>query len=420
MTFLYIDPGTGSVLVSVIIAFAAISYYYLKSFIYEKARSIFKRQAPIHKSHHRIVFYSEGGQYWPVFLPLIQELDRRDINCTYFTSDRNDPGLSTEFDNVVYSYIGEGHQAYFALNRLQADMVIMTTPGLDVLQLKRSKKVRHYCHIVHGLEDTSTYSPYGLDYYDSVLVNGEHQLGVIRQLEKARNVPAKDVRIIGSTYLDLMQEELAQNQSSRLKLVQDKDTVLLAPSWGEKGFLSRFGDVLIDKLLKSGFQIILRPHPQSWKSESALLKRLKDNFSDHSNLVWDHNHHGLEAMRHSEIMISDFSGIIYDYAFLFARPVIVIDFDIDPSKFDMNALPSKSSTLMKLIKNDKIGYRLSESELGSISEVIEKVKSSDRYSKQIAQLKNSFYCFPGEAGQRGADFVEEVLNSLGQGMKKAE
>lgn len=412
VSYAYLDPGSGSVLVSVIVALLAAAFYFLKSFFYEKLRFLFKKQSPVHKEDYDLVFYSEGGQYWNVFLPVLRELDRRGQRVVYLTSGSQDPGLSSGLEHVEAMDIGEGHQAYYVLNRLSAGVLVMTTPGLDVLQIKRSKKVGHYCHIVHGLEDTSTYPPYGVDYYDSVLVNGQHQQEVIRTLERQRGAKEKQVEIIGSTYLDIMLEELEAPSTDTLSVQAGRQTVLLAPSWGEKGFLGKFGGELLEKILQEDLNVILRPHPQSYTAEADLLKELKKRFSGSDKLVWDENPSGLEAMQKSDIMISDFSGIIFDYIFLFEKPVIVTDFKVDPRKFDMNGLPEKQSTLMGLIKEDKIGYQLKEDEHRRIGAVVKQVLQDNRYAGSIEDLKKRVWLYPRESGKRGADFIEKILKDV--------
>jgi hypothetical protein len=412
MTFAYIDPGSGGVLISVIAAALAIAFYYLRSFFYEKARYLFKRQNPAYKEKYRLVFYSEGKHYWYVFMPIIRELDRRGVTLTYFTSDLEDPGLTADYASMDSFYIGEGHEAYFVLNSLKADMLIMTTPGLNVLHIKRSKTVKHYCFIQHSLEDVAIDRPYSFDYFDSMMAFGRHQLETTRQIEMIRGLPAKKIEVTGSTYLDAMQEELAHNNKSSLQIETDKKTILLAPSWGDKGFLSKYGDVLINKLLDSNYQIILRPHPQSWKSETVLLENLKDIANSNNKLIWDDNPNGLEAMKHSDLMISDLSGIVFDYILLFAKPVVIAAFEIDPRKYEMNILPSKSSILMRLIREDKIGYQLKESDIDNIINIIEMAIEAKHYTVYIEEFKDHINSYPGEAGKRGADFVEEVLDSL--------
>jgi hypothetical protein len=411
-TFAYIDPGSGSMLISILIASAATAIYFLRGFFYEKLRYIFKKQSTITREKHNLVFYSEGRQYWHVFMPIIRELDRRGIKHVYLSSDKDDPGLKAEYENTKAEYIGEGHQAYYQLNNLHTNMVVMTTPGLDVLQIKRSKNVQHYSHIVHSLQDTSTYPPYGVDNYDSVMVNGEVQQSIIRQIEEARGSRKKIIEIIGSTYLETMEEEFEQLIKSSSDRLNDRKTILVAPSWGDKSLLNRFGYDLIDRLVTNNFRVILRPHPQSWQSEAEVLEEIKNNFGQKENLAWDDSPHGLEAMHSSDAMITDLSGIIFDYMFLFDKPAIIAEFEIDPRKYDMNILPAKESALMALIREGKVGYVFSEIEVENIGEIIEKANSAYHGSKDFESIKGNINKYPGQAGIRGAEFILDILGGL--------
>ncbi len=408
----YLDPGSGSMLISVIIALLATLYYFAKNIFYNKSKYFFKKNSSIQTEKNDIVFYSESGCYWNVFFPIIRELSERGITSSYYTSDKKDPGLSTDIPELDKKYIGDGYEAFFFLNHLETCIVVMTTPGLDVLQIKRSKKVKHYCHIVHGLEDTSTYSPYGVDYFDSVLVNGEHQVFVIRELEKERSLPEKKVEIIGSTYLDVMRENINKKVPDNLNILPDKKTVLLAPSWGEKGFLKNHAESILNSLIEEDYNIILRPHPQSLKAEADVIKLLENKFADKKYLIWDKTSSGLEAMRKSDVMISDFSGIIFDYIFLFSKPVIVTDFKLDCRKYDMNILKSKSSTLMKLINEDKIGYRFKSRDYKNIKKIVQIALSDNPYKQYVDEIKDTVNCFPGQAGKRGADFLQSELKKI--------
>ena len=51
---------------------------------------------------------------------------------------------------------------------------------------------------------------FSLDYYDSVLCDAEYQIPMIREIEQKRNLPAKELKIVGSSYLDYCMENLPQ------------------------------------------------------------------------------------------------------------------------------------------------------------------------------------------------------------------
>ena len=232
----YIDPGTGSMLFAVLTGIISTLFFAGKTFFIKIKTMPFwfdKTKEKTVSERKNYVFYSEGRQYWNVFKPVVEEFIKRGIACYYYTSDEQDPGLLVDSEYVTSSFIGKGNKAYSKLNMLEADVCIMTTPGLDVYQLERSKGVKHYCHILHAVDDTTLYKLFSFDYFDSMLLTGEYQKESIRELEKKRNTRQKDLYVTGCTYLDVLSSKIKTMNSEKNT---DKPVVLVSPSWGKTGF----------------------------------------------------------------------------------------------------------------------------------------------------------------------------------------
>ena len=204
----YIDPGTGSMLFSVVLGMCATAYFVLHSLIIKLKSSLFASRG-LSKNNKPFVIYSEGSQYFSVFKPVLDEFERRQIPLVYLTSAEDDPVFREEYKFVTSEFIGTGNKAYFKLAFLRADVCLMTTPHLDVLQLKRSKFVKHYSHIFHAIGFSMDYHLFAIDYYDSVLCDGEFQIPLIREIERKRNLPAKELPVVGSTYMDYLVSKMA-------------------------------------------------------------------------------------------------------------------------------------------------------------------------------------------------------------------
>ncbi len=209
MTFLplYIDPGTGSMLFSILIGAAATLFFLAKALLL-KLKLVFagKKGAQEDKSYKKYVVYCEDKRYWTVFQPVIEEFEKRKIELTYYTGSKDDAVFEKNYEFIKSEFIGTGNVAYAKLNMLSAGIVLMTTPGIQVYQLKRSKNVKHYSHIFHSCTDSTMYRLFDLDYFDSVLMTGDYQADDIRLLEKQRELPAKELVTVGCTYLDVLEE----------------------------------------------------------------------------------------------------------------------------------------------------------------------------------------------------------------------
>ena len=383
--FAYLDPGTGSMLLSALIGIVATLFFLLKSLYYKLSGGFLSLfGVKIEKKKHGIVFYSEGKSYWRTFKPVLVALDKKGIQATYLTSSEDDEGLKFQSNTIDCKYIGEGNKAYTQLNMLEADVCVMTTPGLDVLQIQRSKGVKHYSHVVHAPTDAGLYKLYSFDYYDSVLCSGQHQIDSLRYLEQLRGTEPKLLTHAGCPYMDVLAQRLDQEKPV-VRDIQGLPHVLIAPTWGNNGLLKRFGLSLLQPLAEQGYPITIRPHPQSFVAELELMDDLQSKLSDFANVKWDRSADNFDVLANSDIMISDLSGVIFDYAFVFEKPVITMQFEVNLLGTEANDLPDKVWELNVL---DQIGKQISVDELASLPELVKSLTTNANIRQNIVMLRD--------------------------------
>tara|TARA_B100001094_G_scaffold333302_1_gene410495 strand:+ start:2908 stop:4278 length:1371 start_codon:yes stop_codon:yes gene_type:complete len=410
--FAYFEPGTGSILISSIISLFATSLFYIKDICYkiQAYRARWSGQQAERK-HHGLAFYCEGPQYWNTFKPILESLDQRGIEATYLTSSLDDMGLKFESKFVTCQYIGQSTKAYAYLQMLEADVLAMTTPGFDVLQIKRSKRVKHYAYIQHA-PTTGVYNTYSFDYFDSILCSGPHQIKALRTLEQKRGLPPKKILESGCPYFDVLMDQKKDIFTSSSKIHQHEQTrILIAPTWDTNGLLHRFGVDLIEPLARQGYDITIRPHPQSLIVEVEMINSLKQTLQKYHNIKWDENPSAFETLAQSDIMISDMSGIIFDYAFIFEKPVITMKFDIDLSGSDANDL---SEPLWELQALDQIGRQVSLDELDKLSEITENLSQDQGIKDRIRAIRDNSVFYYGKSGSVIANQLLNIRNKLTQ------
>lgn len=391
---LYIDPGTGAMLFSLATGLISVALFGVRKLWMKVKYRTAGEKVKVDVSTTPLVIFSDDKRYWPVFEPVIRELDARDFPVTYMTQSPDDPGLKSSYKNFHAEFIGEGNKGFAKLNFLNATMVLSTTPGLDVYQWKRSKDVKYYVHMTHAPSEFTTYKMFGVDFYDALLLSGEYQIDDCRALEKLRGLPEKECTIVGIPYLDEKAKRLETE-----KPAPHERTVLVAPSWGSNSLLNRFGNNLIDQLIATDYHIIIRPHPQSFTSEKEMIERLMTAYPD---LEWNRDTDNFGVLNRSDILISDFSGVIFDFALVFDKPVICAYTDFDKSTYDAWWLDTPIWTATAV---PRIGPILSENNLENIKELINTALEDKSYENSRHEVRDETWMYRGEGAQRAADYL---------------
>ena len=359
------------------------------------------KRVDTNKDELPLVIFSDDKRYWPVFEPIVRELDSRAFDVAYLTASPDDPALAANYPHLHAEFIGSGNKPYARLNFLKATLVLSTTPGLDVYQWKRSKDVKWYVHIPHMPGELTTYRMFGTDHYDALLLSGQYQIDDCRALEKLRGLPEKECVIVGIPYLDEKAKRLETTAAA-----PHGRTVLVAPSWGGNSLLNRFGNKLIDPLIATGYQIIIRPHPQSFSSEKELIDRL---MKDYPELEWNRDTDNFDVLNRSDILISDFSGVIFDFSLVFNRPVICAYTDFDASQYDAWWLDTPIWTATAV---PRIGPILREDNLSEIKEMIDAALEDQSYAESRREVIGETWANRGRAAVLAADYLIAKYHAL--------
>ena len=405
LQLLYIDPGTGSMLFTILIGVIGAGIYSLRM-LFIKLR--FRLSGgKVEESHKKIPFviFSDDKRYWNVFEPICREMDRRGTDIVYLTASEDDPALQNTYPHVKAEFVGKDNKAFARLNFLNAAVVVSTTPGLDVYQWKRSREVQYYVHVPHAASEITLYRMFGIDYYDAILLSGEYQAQDIRNLETKRELPAKELVKIGIPYLDEMAARLEREGPAP----EHPRTVLLAPSWGQSAIFSVYGGRILDVLLKTGYHVIVRPHPQSFKSETEMMDKLMKQYPNSDQLEWNRDTDNFDVLRRSDILISDFSGVIFDFTLIYDKPVIYTDPQFDVSLYDAWWMKTPLWTTTAL---PRLGCQLTEENMDNLKEVIDTCLSDSQYAEGRRQVKAETWEHPGEGAVRAVDYLMSKYEEL--------
>lgn len=325
--YAYLDPGTGNILIYATVSILGALAFVLKGIGYKLLGLFGRKPRPAASGgHEELVLFSEGKAYWNTFKPVVEALIRKNRPFRYLTMDIADPGLMIEHPCMRSRYIGSGSSAFAKVCAARCRVMLATTPNIGIPGYPMPKPKHADClvHVFHGPGGLDTYKKHSLDCYTAVLLTHERFGEGIRALEALRGLPEKELVPAGLPYLDALAAkagEHARAEEGGRGARNAQKTVLVAPSWGAKGSLALCAATILPQLLAAGHAVILRPHPQSRAHEPELLAAVIDAFP---SVSLDFEADGTASMRRADILISDMSGIRFDFALLHGKPVITL------------------------------------------------------------------------------------------------
>ncbi len=403
---LYIDPGTGGMLFTILFGIFGVAVFSFRALIMKlKFRISGGKSAKINDQKIPVAIFTDHKRYWNVFEPIMDELEKRKQRTVYLTCSKDDPAFNKKYEYITCEFLGEGNKAFSKLNLLNASVVVSSTPSLDVFQWKRSKNVNYYIHVQHAANDISMYRMFGTDHFDAILLSGEYQVDEIRQLEKMRDIKPRELPLVGIPYMDVMKKRL----DAAGPVPPHERTVLMAPSWGASGILSRFGEKLIDALISTGYKVIVRPHPQSYSSEKDMLEKLMSKYTDESKVIWNKDNDNFEVLRQADILISDFSGIIFDFTLVFDKPLIYTDTKYDIRPYDASWIEETPWTFRIL---PSLGLELNEDNVSDIKDLIDRCIEDPSFAEGRNKARAETWVPMGVGAVNTVDFIMEKYNEV--------
>jgi YidC/Oxa1 family membrane protein insertase len=351
----------------------------------------------------KLVFYSVIAGQYKYFSEIIDYLlANTDIVVHYVTNDFSDELLTKKQKRLEVYYIGEKQAITFML-KLKAKMVLMTAPDLQQYHIKRSVACPdiEYVFVYHHFTSLIVLREGALDHFDTVFCVGKHQIEEIRRTEQLYGLPQKKLVKVGYGQID----KLLRMYSAMPKTERMVPQVLIAPSWSERNILDSCLDEIV-KYLAGNYALIVRPHPEyirrfpeKWQ---AVMNKLNTG-----NVLFDLDFLSNNSIYQSDILITDWSNIAYEFSYCTKKPAIYIN---TPMKI-MNSEYSKLGIEpLDITLRNKLGVAVDVDKLNSLPEVIADLRNDpEKYCMSIETTFADYLFYPGRSGEAAGKYIMSRL-----------
>ena len=372
----------------------------------KREKEDYKRFFSIGNKH--LVVYSESSGFYKYFQAVIEYLlNHSTLTIHYVTNDPNDQifELAKTQKKLKPYYIGQRRMITMMM-KMDADMVLMTTPDLDNFYIKRSyvRKDIEYVYIDHAI--CSVHLPYrehAFDHFDTILCVGENQVLEHREIEKVYGVPKKDLIPCGYGLLDNL---IRQYETMQEKTVDNaKKRILIAPSWQEANILDSCIDKILSALFGKGYQIIVRPHPEYKKRYTARMNAMIERYKDVSKdeLVIETDFSSNVTIFTADLVITDWSAIAYEFAFSTLQPPLLINTPTKIMNKNYKKIPLEP---INFSLRKKVGIELDLDQLDHVADAVSEIFAKrSEFHDRILQVRSETVFNIGHSGKAGGKYI---------------
>ncbi len=369
-----------------------------------REKADYKRFFSIANKH--LVFYSEKSGFYKYFAGVIEYLlAHSNLTIHYITSDPKDAifqKAERELRIKPY-YIGE-NRLITLMMKMDADIVVMTMPDLNNFHIKRSyvRKDIEYIFMFHWITSTHMIIREGaFDHFDTVLCPGPYQVAELRKAEELYQTSPKNLIDAGYGLIEVLEQQYQQMEHHKHHSPQ----ILIGPSWQPDNIMEGAIDWLLPQLTNGDYQVIVRPHPEYIKRFPQKISDFQQRYTDKIGTVFELelDFSANASVYESDVLITDWSNVGYEFAFATGKPVLFIDTPpkITNPNYEKLGIPPLDLTL-----RDRVGKSLGMDQLERTAEIISCLLShKGDYQEDILRCRQEILPQYGHSGEIGGKYI---------------
>jgi YidC/Oxa1 family membrane protein insertase len=347
----------------------------VKSAIHEREES--QRYFGMAPADRPVTVYVEDDYSWNQLEGYVERLTtHHGRQVAYVTSQDDDPRRASPPAGVVPFHIDQLLPQF--LPKVDSAVLVTTMPDLDTFHVKRPRDA------------------------------GPYQKPELEARYAAIGKTTFELAEVGYYKLD----RIAEGFRSYEPVHPSETTVLVAPSWGTHNLLATCGAELVESVAAHGFRTVVRPHPAFFESVypegRTIVDDLRRRFAGRENVIFETSITSENSFYEAALMISDWSGAAFEYAFGTERPVLFVDVEpkaMNPDWRSFGIAPFEARM------RPELGRVVPPDDAASAGDAAsELVGKSASYAEQIRAARDREVYNVGSAAVAGAALIDALAD----------
>jgi YidC/Oxa1 family membrane protein insertase len=232
---------------------------------------------------------------------------------------------------------------------------------------------------------------------------GKHQVEEIRRTEQLYGLPKKKLIKVGYGQID----KLLRIYSTLPQIEHKTHQILIAPSWSEKNIFDNCLDEII-KHLAENYKLIVRPHPEYIRRFPEKWQIIMSKYKNIGNLLFDLDFLSNNSIYQSDILITDWSNIAYEFSYCTKKPTIYIN---TPMKVMNSEYFKLGIEPLDITLRSKLGVSVDIDKLNSLPKIIENIQNNpEKYRISIETAVTEYLFYPGRSSEAAGKYIISRFN----------
>tara|TARA_B100001564_G_scaffold1791_1_gene1598 strand:+ start:17145 stop:18200 length:1056 start_codon:yes stop_codon:yes gene_type:complete len=260
-------------------------------------------------SQKKIIFFIENLSHFRFVEPLFNYFLNNKFHLTLLCFENPIDVNNLQHVNLKIIEIKDDIQKIKSLKNLEGDLFFTTTPSIGSSIFPKSKiypkKNRpKYIYLFHSLVSPN----------EMYVKNSFKNFDIIFS---PSDIISKQLRFLVSRHTTIFTTGyLIFNNVEKFTFKENNKKILLAPTWGKQGLSEIIEKInlIYDFVSKTGNKMIFRPHPMTKLKDYKIDSKIDLDLGLDLNNLHEYDH-----------LITDFSGIALEFAYLTKRSILFLD-----------------------------------------------------------------------------------------------
>lgn len=172
---------------------------------------------------------------------------------------------------------------------------------------------------------------------------------------------------------------------------------------------------IINLLLLNNFKVIFRPHPEHYKRKKKEIDQIKFRFLSNPDFELDESKSNVNSLEEAAILITDNSGITFEFVLALKRPIIYLDYidKIHNLNFDQTNLDTIENNFKQTF-----GNVLNINELNKLPKICSRLcKTKNFTDHDVKNFEMKFMSNINNSSKVAASFLIEEIKRYGYSSK---